>query len=487
MDALLFAQRRLGYGPRLGEHLAEDPRDWALAQLATIPDLDFYAPDGSVARDAYPAEAEPHRDFAEACRAWEIYRQTVEKHQKRAGAMSNSAFEQMMHEEVWMPYVHIPRWRDCLVTTLTAVNGPSPVFERFWSFWVNHFAVGTTEAEIKLFYGPHTRNIRARMTGSFLDMLRDAVLNPAMLVYLDNWLSTGPNSSQGKRHDGNLNENLARELFELHTMGPEAGYTQADVEQCALVLTGWQFYAGLATHPKRLNGDPYGTYFQTTRHEPGTLTVMGKSYSGGSRQKEMDEVADMLADFAALPQTAYWVAGKLARHFIADEPPKESVEAIASAFMSSDGHLPTVHAAVVDEVLRVGPRYKKFTTPQNWYIQALRITGDSPPSGKPFPGTGRYWIDGLYKELGQAWDECPQPNGWSDLSADWISKELLDRRIRVAHAFDWSKVGQEIAAFEDFAIGLAGSDSDLVRLISEQRWPTDKGPLLLVSPQFLRV
>lgn len=379
----------------------------------------------------------------------------------------------------------VPRWRDCLVKTLTAVNGPSPVFERFWWFWCNHFTVSTTEAEIKLFYGPHTRNIRNRMTGKFTDLLQDAILNPGMLVYLDNHLSTGPNSFSGKRDDGNLNENLAREVFELHTMSPAGGYTQKDVIEAALALTGWQFYAGIPTHGEHIKGAKYGVWFQKERHEPGSRTIMGKVYK--PKDKGRNQAIELLADLAQHPETARHLSWKLARHFLSDDPPAASVDRIHQAWIDSDGDLIAIHTAVIDEVVAVATADAKFTTPENWLTQAFRTTGVAVPLTRPYPGTGEYWIDALFKELGQAYDQCPQPNGYPDTLADWISKETLDRRVRLAYFFGQKIDGARAEGLKTFASRLAGEGSDLALKVARAGSKMEATTLLLSSPQFLKI
>ena len=484
-DEALFLARRLGYGLRDGEAVSGSFRDWAVAQLKAIPPLDFYGPDGTNIRSKFPAEAEPIKDFAEACKAFEIYRKTIEVTQKRGRSIPQQEFNKLMDSKVQRPFKYFPLWRDCLVSVLTAVNGPSPVFERFWAFWVNHFTVASTNSEIELFVGPHGRNIRRRMTGKFGDMLHDAVINPAMLTYLDNVQSTGPHSPQGKQHDGNLNENLAREVLELHTMSPSGGYTQKDVVEAALALTGWQLYAGRATHPQPEPGEPYGPFFHVYRHEPGARTVMGKTYSGTDQGR--NQAAEMLADFAAHPQTAKHLSWKLLRHFLADDPPAESIARIEQVWNRTSGDLVAIHTAVIDEVLAKGHDTAKFTTPQNWLIQSLRVTGAEVPTSTPYPGTGHFWIDGLLEELGQSYNKCPQPNGWSDLKADWISKEMLDRRLRLSYILGSQLMGLKADFIVSYAERLAGKESDLAQMVARAPSIREATTLLLCSPQFLNV
>lgn len=484
-DETVFFMRRLGLGLRPDENPPGSIRDWAAAQLSEIPPLDFYGyTPGDDIRSLLADDADPLVDFEAACKVWEEYRKAQDHLDQAGGAMSTDDYDALANETVWTPYMDIPRWRDCLVKTLTAVNGPSPVFERFWWFWCNHFTVSTTEGEIKLFYGPHTRNIRNRMTGTFAEMLHDAILNPAMLVYLDNWLSTGPNSVDGKRDDGNLNENLARELFELHTMSPTGGYTQEDVVEAALALTGWQFYAGAATHGKRVDGATYGTYFHRYRHEPGSRTILGKTYK--SKDKGASQAPELIADLAVHPKTLEYLSFKLARHFIADEPPAKAVEKIRAAWEASNGSMVAIHLAVVDAVLEYAPGTQKFTTPENWITQCFRVTGVPLSLTRPWNSDGEeFWITAIFKELGQPYDQCPQPNGYSDLTGDWISKEALDRRLRLALFFG-RHIGSDRAKWiERYAALVAGSDSTLAQsVVGVSRGLST--PMLLISPQFLK-
>lgn len=483
VDENSFFARRLGFGLRPGATLPAAPREWGVEQIKSIPPLDFYGKDGKSLIAKLPPTAKPLTDFEQACREWEVYDTQDEKAANEARDMSGEASDHYIFERVVFPYMHIPRWRDCLEKTLTAVNGPSPVFERFWMFWLNHFTVSTPDANIKLFYGPHTRNIRNRMTGRFEDMLIDAILNPAMLVYLDNWLSTGPNSEHGKSGDESLNENLARELLELHTMSSAGGYTQKDVIETALVLTGWQFYAGARTHGKAMPGVPYGTYFHMEKHEPGTRTVLGKKYA--PKNDGGNQAPDLLRDLAAHPATAKHISWKLARHFIADQPPADSVERIRAAWVKSNGDLIAIHTAVIDEVLTKASDNPKFMTPENWLLQSFVVTGVPPPLGQPI--WGREEIHWTFKELGQAYDECPQPNGWSDLQQDWISKEMLDRRIRYAYHLGRQIGGDAAEALKDYSVQLAGKKSDLAKQVARAESAADATAFLLVSPQFLKI
>jgi uncharacterized protein (DUF1800 family) len=488
VDDELFFARRLGYGLRAGETIGSDIRTWALNQLAQVPALDFYGPDGTSLRKDFPDFAEPTLDDAAAAEIWGTAEDREIKLLPKAGTMPDKEFETLMNTEVYFLRGEYPAWRDCLVRSLTAVNGPSPVFERFWSFWVNHFTVAPSGQE-KVFYGPHIRGIRNAMTGNFRDMLHAAILSSGMLRYLDNWLSTGPNSDIGKANRETINENLARELLELHTISPSAGYTQEDIAETALILSGWGTNSGAANEHKAYRKMPKGTAFLVLRHEPGERTVMGKVYkpTGKGAQKGANQALELLDDLALDARTAEFISWKLVRHFVADIPPEDSVNRVRQAWLDSGGDLQTIHAAVVDEVIAKGRDNRKFTTPENWLFQVHRLTSVPLPRAEPW--SGNYWIDLLYKELGQSFSDCPQPNGWSDLESDWVSRELLVRRARysfqVGARVDSSP--ESLADLVAYAGRLAGQDSALVSQFQLAATPAIAAATLLCSPDFLRI
>ncbi len=488
-DAELFFSRRLGYGLAPAEAIGPDIRDWAIRQISEIPPLDFYGPDGSNIRGHFPDFAEPVPDIGNATRLWGEYANKETDLQNQVGKMPAGEWEKKINAEVYLPRTDYPSWRECLVRSLTAVNGPSPVFERFWSFWVNHFAVNSN-AFTKLLYGPHTRAIRARMTGKFADMLHDAILNPAMLYYLDNFVSTGPHSPTGLAGKETINENLARELLELHTMSPAAGYTQDDVIQTAYALSGWSFYGGERNQRDIPKSTPYGTYFNSHRHEPGTRKILGKTYDKGGKNGSGQAPA-LIADLAARSETVQFLSRKLARHFIADNPPDDSVANIAAAWSNSGGDMIAIHTAVIDEVLRKGPENPKFLNPETWLYQAHRMTGVDVPE-TPIWSYGddnsTYWISAVVEELGQPYGEPLQPNGWSDLEADWISNVLVERRLR--YALQMGKKVKDKAAtmshLTDVANRLAGPDSPLAASMKAGGDSAETLAVFLASPEFLR-
>ena len=262
IDEPLFFSRRLGYGLAPNEDVGPDIRAWAVGQISSVPPLDFHGPNQTNLRKDLPDYAEPVTNTVDACKAWGELLDLEEELQAELGSENVSSFSitRRLEEEVWKPQSVYPRWRDSLVQTLTAVHGPAPVFERFWAFWVNHFAV-RTDPFVTLLYGAHTRSIRDNMTGTFSDLLVAGALSPAMSFFLDNWHSTGPDSPFSEGGTETVNENLARELHELHTTSPAGSYSQADITETAYALTGWTFWGGAKFEGKRPEGVTYGTYF----------------------------------------------------------------------------------------------------------------------------------------------------------------------------------------------------------------------------------
>lgn len=307
------------------------------------------------------------------------------------------------------------RWQH-IVTTET------PVAERWVQFWANHFCVAATKGTVLALVWPHENEaIRPQAFGRFQELLRASTLHPAMLLYLDNAQSIGPDSLASRRRpDGRprgLNENLARELLELHTLGVDGGYTQADVTETARLLTGWTV---------RFNGDG-SAGFQPALHQPGTKTILGKRYAEGP-----EALDQLLQDLARHPATARHLALKLTRHFVTDDPPPALVEAVAARYRSSDGDLrATAHALFAHELAWSAEHRPKFKRPEELLLSAHRML--KLPIGLS---------DGSLQEasqalqaMGQAPGRAPSPQGWPDRSEDWLSPDALLKRVQWGERF----------------------------------------------------
>jgi uncharacterized protein (DUF1800 family) len=291
-----------------------------------------------------------------------------------------------------------------------AASTEAPLLERLTRFWSNHFTVSCVRPVIRGFAGAFEREaIRPHVTGRFVDLLLAAEQHPAMLFYLDQVISIGPNSRAGERFGKGLNENLGREMLELHTLGVDGGYTQADVEALARILTGWSI--------ARLNApDPGNFHFYPQIHEPGAKVLLGKTY----REDGLAEGEAALRDLANHPATAQHIATKLARHFIADDPPAESVRRIAAVFRDTGGDLKRVTAAVVREEAAWRAPFVKLRAPDDLLVSACRVTGFEPPA--PMLVNSLHVLD-------QQPFFAPSPAGWPDVASEWVGPESVLHRI----------------------------------------------------------
>lgn len=292
--------------------------------------------------------------------------------------------------------------------------------ERLVWFWSNHFTVAATKAACAPFVGLFEREVvRGHLAGTFEDLLLASSRHPAMLLYLDQARSAGPDSRIGKARELGLNENLAREILELHTLGVRGGYTQDDVLELARAMTG---FTVMRSPFRRFGLDaPDGAYvWADVMHQPGARTVLGRSWPEGGEEQPVG----LLKSLAHHPSTARHVATKLARHFVADEPPAELVASLEQAFLSSGGHLPTVHRALVEHDAAWVPEARKLTTPTEFLVSALRATEQSPEPRA---------VVAVLRTLGQPTWRAASPAGWPDTAADWSGPDALMKRV------EWSQ------------------------------------------------
>jgi len=360
-----------------------------------------------------------------------------------------------------------------------AVSTERPFLERLTQFWSNHFAVSIDKQFLAGLAGSFEREaIRPHVLGNFSELLLAAETHPAMLLYLDNHLSVGPHSPEALRREQHqaqrkigINENLAREILELHTLGVGGGYTQTDVTTFAEVITGWSIGG---EGGRFAAADPGRFIFRAELHEPGTKVVLSRRY----RDDGFGQGAAVLRDLARERATAHFIATKLARHFIADDPPRAAVERLAEAFAHSGGDLPTVYRALIDaREVWVQP-LAKYKTPADYIVSSYRGLGLPVEAGRaplaPFELLGqRTWQPG-------------SPAGWPDRSADWDGASALIKRIEWADA-----VGARLGSRCD-ATGLApellGANlSEPTRLaVARAASGAQAVTLLLAAPEFMR-
>jgi uncharacterized protein (DUF1800 family) len=325
-------------------------------------------------------------------------------------------------------------------------------------------------AELRVAAGPFEREaIRPNVLDKFSALLRAAETHPAMILYLDNQNSIGPDASPGKFAGKGLNENLAREILELHTLGVGSGYTQADVTEFARILTGWSV-AG----PESEVGATGSFLFKANWHEPGQRTLLGKKYA----EAGLEQGRAALDDLASHPATARHIVTKLVRHFVADDPPADLVDALALKFRDSDGDLAVVASALVadDHAWRAKPT--KIRNPLEFFVGAARATGFAPTD------------PGLYLQalnlLGMPLWQPTGPNGFSDSSDAWSSPEGMKFRLDLAWSMGQRMRGtaDPLAAMKTVLGDTASEETSQAIARAESR--EQALALLFMSPEFQR-
>ena len=417
MDATLRALNRFGLGARRGERQKiGDGRQWLRSQLDGGPPS-LAPPDGVTATA-----------IGEALRAIRMAGQGNDQERRQARRHVVEMSQAEMH------------------AALTArITTERPFVERLVAFWSNHLCVSTgSKIIVAPLAGSYEREvIRAHVLGRFEDMVLASAKHPAMLVYLDNFQSIGPTSrgaGAGQRNNGQrrgLNENYARELLELHTLGVNGGYTQQDVQELAKILTGWTINGlngpgarlqrpnqprrrGAPRQAARRDSDgPIEFAFIDPLHEPGTKTVLGQRYNQGG----IEEGERAIRALCRHPSTAQFVATKLVTHFVSDEPPAAAVDRVAKVFRSTDGDLKAVARALVDEPEAWREDAQKFRTPQDWFVAMLRAFGASDASPN---------APVVLRQLRQPMWSPAAPKGFGDALQEWADPDSLLNRGELA-------------------------------------------------------
>jgi uncharacterized protein (DUF1800 family) len=343
--------------------------------------------------------------------------------------------------------------------------------ERLVVFWSNHFCISANKGEpARIWAGSFEREaIRPFVLGKFSDMLRAVEQHPAMLFFLDNQQSIGPESKAGQHGKRGLNENLAREIMELHTLGVGGGYAQGDVTALARIITGWTFVG----RDGKI-GTPGSFAFNANAHEPGAQTLLGKSYDdSGVTQGEA-----ALADIARHPSTAKFIATKFAQHFVADAPPPALVGKLEAMFKKSDGDLKAMAIALLDSDEAWKAPLTKVRTPYEYLIATGRVLARIPED------PGRYI--GSLNMLGQPLWTPAGPNGFPDSNAAWAVPEGMKLRLDIAAQVS-SKIADSVDARELLEIAAGDAASNETRqTIARAETRQQALALLLMSPEFQR-
>jgi uncharacterized protein (DUF1800 family) len=467
-----LALHRFGLGPRAGSiaDIASDPRGALLAELdragaGRIGNGDLLT-SGTAARVAFA--------YQQAQRA----ARQAERAAQQANAPSSGGSSPEMKDQSATPpapmrnpgpgvpqQIYLSEAKARINAALDAEIG---FVERLVWFWSNHFCVSADKGNVRPICGAYEREvIRANVLGRFSDMLLAVESHPAMLIYLDNARSIGPDSIAGLRQKRGLNENLAREILELHTLGVRTVYTQEDVTRFAHVITGWTFV------PFRQDPVRGGEFeFNPRMHQPGAQTVIGRSYPDAGLQQGRA----VLAALARHPATASHVAAKLARHFVADEPPPALVERLAKRFLATQGDLKEVAKAMVAAPEAWEAPRAKLKRPGEWVVGMLRAVGVTPPDIGP--------VMQAHNLLGEPLWRPPAPNGFADESAPWL--DGLTQRLDIANQFA-RRLGAEADprdVFEQALAPLASTETRQAILRAESR--PQALALLFMAPEFQR-
>jgi uncharacterized protein (DUF1800 family) len=381
-----------------------------------------------------------------------------------------------------------PHYRaQVLARAQSAALTATPFAERLVHFWANHFAVSADKGIVFGLAGTlENEAIRPHVAGHFIDLLRAVEQHPAMIEFLDNQNSVGKDSEAArlaaqrfaryvradvpKRQFG-INENLAREILELHTLGVNGGYSQADVTSFAEIITGWSIGGGQG---RLAGGVPGRFYFRENLHEPGAKVFLGKTYTeSGIRQGEA-----VLADLAKRPETARFIATKLVRHFIADDPPQAAVDRVARAFLKSGGDLPQVYSALIESPEAWAQESRKFKTPEDFVFSTLRALNASPSQPEEVIRT--------FDLLGQRQYTPGSPAGWPDTAKSWDGSDALMHRVlwasRVSARYEQGIDPVDVAASSLGAYARPETITALRRAASSGQALA----LLLMSPEFQR-
>jgi uncharacterized protein (DUF1800 family) len=468
-----LALHRFGLGPRAGSiaAIAADPRGALLAELdrpgagrLDSPDL----PTSAVAARAAFQFQQAQRVARRAERAMrEVNAQAAAG--GTAGADMKPADQSAPPARQPGPTVPQQIYLDEAKARIHAALAAEIGFaERLVWFWSNHFCVSADKGGVRPICGAYEREaIRQHVLGRFGDLLLAAESHPAMLIYLDNARSIGPNSVAGLRQKRGLNENLAREILELHTLGVRTVYTQEDVTNFANVITGWTVI-GFRQDPARA-----GEFvFNPNMHQPAPQTVIGKSYPDAG----LEQGRAVLAALARHPATAKHVATKLARHFVADEPPPALVERLTRRFLDTHGDLKEMAKTLVTAPEAWTTARGKIKRPGEWIIACWRAVGVTPPEIGP--------VMQAHNLLGEPLWRPSAPKGFPDESAPWL--DGLAQRLDIANLLA-RRIGEQVDArevFEETLAPLASTETRQAIARAESR--QQALALLFMAPEFQR-
>jgi uncharacterized protein (DUF1800 family) len=460
-----IATHRFGLGARAGEIEAasKSPKDWLMRQL-----------DGR-ADEPQPVDGDgPYKSTGDIVGDFMAYR-IAAKSARSTGQDENASDLQMRKQDfdaLRKDRSH-DHEREMAGRFALAFTTDKPFAERLALFWSNHFSVSVTSAQARPFVGAFEREaIRPNISGKFEDLLVAVTQHPAMLLYLGNFQSIGPNSKAGKINGHGINENLGREIMELHTLGVNGGYAQADVIAMAKILTGWSL--------DRRGGT--GFKFYEARHEPGDILFRGKTYPDRGEQQGLSALSDLAHD----PATARHIAQKFAVHFISDNPPAESVARLEKSFRDTGGDLKALAQTLVDDPAAWQPATVKMRAPVDYINASMRALGWPWTEDVHQRDQQMHSVIAASRMMGEFPFMAPSPKGWPDNSDAWSGGNAMLNRI------EWAKEtgnhlppGINPASIADQSLGPLLQPATRTAM-KNAATPGEAVALLIASPEFQR-
>lgn len=475
------AERRFGLGPKAGFTPPDDPQRYLRQQLERFDP----SPAVIAATPSRETITKVTADYLAGLRAQGVIGAEGNVMDNAAGMKGQDGAKLNREIRKFLGTVSRDFYAESIAARITvAAQSENSFAERLVHFWSNHFAVSIDKPIVLGFAGLHEfEAIRPNIMGRFSNLLKAASLHPAMLIYLDQIQSIGPNSTAGalvnarrRNRQFGLNENLAREIMELHSLGVRGGYDQNDVVQLANALTGWTV-SGLSRDilAQRLNLDGnYGAAaFAPPLHQPGSVKVLGKSYNQSGKAQSLA----ILDDLATHPSTAKHIATKLACHFAADNPPEALVSRLEQNFLKTGGDLASLYETLIASP-EAWQAEGKYTSPWEWSIAANRIH-----QGQELPAKQML---NMMRRMGQNPWRPGSPAGFGDKKSDWLGPDMLLKRIEVSRLIaaradkniNVSQLAQQI-----FPDSLSQTTALEISRAQSQR---QAYAMLLVSPEFLR-
>ena len=474
--------RKVAFGLKPDEKIPSDPLVWATSQITDkIPEFSF--------KGKIYSEEELRKHYRE----WVYQDRKVLRKKFKKDKMGYKAAKNLLRDSTGQKF-----WKnlEIAIRHKEATQGNHPVLAKLWYFWTNHFTISDKDFLADYSTGGYQREtIRANLNKSFEELAYEATVAWAMIHHLDNAENVGPKSEDAraewrrrKKRPATINENHARELLELHTVSPNSGYTQENITELALIMTGW------APDDKywKTKLETADVRFQSKYHEPGKKIFWGKEFPKG--KKGLRAAVNFLVNH---PSCREFIAYKLCRYLITDYPTKEMTDPIIKAWQKSDGFLPEVHKAAIEVAFKFNDKYSKFQNPENWWLQMSRMTDAKwPPKDERFdtyrlgggPDPYQAKPSWFMEDIGHHPYLSKQPNGYSDLAEDWMSPELIIRRLIYARQgyINLKSDNKNNEFFEKVVDKNFDNPDKIMKLLNQNEKPIDRHILLFNLPEVFR-